>query len=149
MKKLITCFLFIAACFLSGGSYAVTRTNIFSTSTDWEPVTGLRLRQYDIDFRRDEKLIGHPGMQIYYLDGFPCYGQPDKTEMWFGPANADRNNIRIVCLYLPEQLHFGWRVAERNSLQDATTGILTCPLSRDAIVDMAECVKGKDWKEIH
>ncbi len=150
IKSLCSVLCALLIVFAVANTYAAdapTRVNVFSTSTDWEAVTDLRLRQYDIDFRRDEKLIGNTGLEIYILDGFPCYGQPDKTQMWFGPGNATRNNIRIVCLYLPEELKFGWRVATRNALQDATTGILTCPLSRDAIVDMTGCVKGKEWKE--
>jgi hypothetical protein len=137
--------LFFIYC--AGGAMAADRVNIFSTSTDWEAVTGLRLRQYPIEFVRDDKLIGNPGIQIYYMDGFPCYGQPDKTEMWFGPNGNTRNGIRIVCLYLPDRLTFGWRVAARNALQDATTGILTCPISRDAVIDMSQCAKGKEWKD--
>ena len=68
-----------------GASFADTTTppapapriSIFSTSTDWQAITGLLLNEYRGTFKPDSKLIGNKGLVLYYLDGFPCYGLGD------------------------------------------------------------------------
>lgn len=128
----------------------IPRRSIFSTSTDWESVTGLRLAIYDIDFTTDSKMVGNKGIELYYLDGFPCYGQTDRTNAWFGPKGASRGAVSIVCLYPPKEINFAYRTAARDAHQDTTTGILTCPVKHidKLALDMSKCVTGKDWKEL-
>lgn len=126
----------------------IPRVNMFSTTTDWEAVTGLRLSQHQIEFTTDRRIVGRDGMQIYILDGFPCYGQPDKTEMWIGQNGDTRNGIRIVCLYRPDILRFAWRDAARDATQNTTTGILECPLRDDWTIRLTDCTKGPDWGEL-
>ena len=54
------------------------RVSIFSTSTDWEAVTGLTLNEYRGTVIGDANLIKR-GLVLYYLDGFPCYGLGSAT----------------------------------------------------------------------
>ncbi len=125
------------------------RVNIFSTSTDWEAVTGLRLNQYRIKFIADKDLVKN-GMQMYYLDGFPCYGQADRTEYWIGPNGAHSDeDLMLACVYAPTEIKLAWRYASRDATQQTTTGLLTCPVTgeRDLTLDMSDCVVGDDWKE--
>jgi hypothetical protein len=122
------------------------RISVFSTSTDWEAVTGLRLSQYEIEFIPDNKLIGNNGLEIYVLDGFPCYGQTERARMWIGPNGRTDGGIRVVCAYAPEKLSFAWRNAARDDAQGRTTGIMDCELI-DGMVNMSKCVIGKEWDE--
>jgi hypothetical protein len=124
------------------------RVSLFSTSADWEAVTGLRLGQYRVKFRGSSGLI-KKGLEVYFLDGFPCYGQTDRTQAWISPAAKTERDVMIVCLYSPEKLYFAWRDAARDADQNATTGILECPVAKggDLTIDLSKCARGKDWKE--
>lgn len=124
------------------------RVSIFSTSTDWEGVTGLQLSQYRGNFIPDTRLIGK-GLVLYYLDGFPCYGLGEGVRIWFGPNNKQDGSLRIVCLYPPKEINFAWRNATRDANQTATTGILTCPVKgeRELTIDLSKCTRGADWDE--
>lgn len=126
----------------------VVRTSIFSTSADWEAITGLRLSQATIDFISDSRTVGN-GMELYFLDSFPCFGQTDSTRIWIGPNNKTDGKIRLTCLYSPQTVSFAWRNASRDARQDKTSGIIECPVTGDRMlkVDLSKCVKGKDWKE--
>jgi hypothetical protein len=124
------------------------RVSIFSTSTDWEAVTGLRLSEFRIKFLPDSKIIKN-GLELYYLDGFPCYGQPDRTQIWLGANGKTDRDMIITCLYVPKTITLAWRLAPRDALQNTTTGMMECPISdgSELIIDLSECTKGKDWKE--
>lgn len=152
MKKLlVSCLLFLVTVSAFAAETPTPRVNIFSTSTDWEAVTGLRFGQYEVEFVPDNKLIGNIGLEMYLLDSFPCYGQTDKTQVWIGRNGRDtRNGIRMVCLYPPQTVNFAWRNAARDALQDTTTGILICPnASKNSIkIDLSKCTIGPEWKDV-
>ncbi len=124
------------------------RVSIFSTSTDWEGLTGLQLEQYSGQFVGDSKLIGK-GLVLYYLDGFPCYGLGYGVRVWLGPGNKHDGDLHIACLYPPTELKFTWRNAARDADEAVSTGILTCPVRGDRrlVIDLSKCTKGKDWRE--
>ncbi len=155
MKKILNTFFIIHFSFFIFPAVAapdpnpIPRINVFSTSTDWEAITGLRLSQYDVTFTPDPALVGQKGLELYVMDGFPCYGQSDRTQIWFGPNNKTNGAISVICLYIPKTITFAWRNADRDALQDTTTGILECPTKdgNSFEIDMRKCTKGKDWKE--
>lgn len=143
----------ILLCFLTFVANAadpepVIRPSIFSTSTDWEGVTGLYLSQFDVEFSGDRKLIDN-GLELYFLDSFPCFGQTDSARVWIVSNGKTAGRIRLTCLYAPKSVSFAWRNASRDAAQDKTTGILECPVSfnNDLKVDLSKCTKGKNWEE--
>lgn len=126
-----------------------TRVSIFSTSTDWEGVTNLRLHEYRGRFKysNGNKIVGN-GLILFYLDGFPCYGLGDSVRVWLGPDNRHDGDLRIVCVHAPTEIKFAWRNAAADAPQAATTGILTCPVKddgREFTIDMSRCTRGPDW----
>jgi len=152
--------IMIALCglFLFCGAYAdtspvpmpVPRVSVFSTSTDWQAITGLQLNEYRGEFKVDSKLVGSKGLVLYYLDGFPCYGLGDTVRVWFGPNGKHDGSLRIACVYAPTEINFSWRHATRDADDATGTGLITCPVSsdgREMTIDMAKCSKGKDWSE--
>lgn len=155
MKKM-TLFALAALCMIPGLGFGadkpekpvIVRPSIFSTSTDWEGVTGLRLGLYSVKFIPDYKLI-QKGLELYYLDSFPCYGQPDRTQIWIDAKGKTERNMLITCLYAPQTIKLAWRHATAQSVQDTTVGMLECPVKGEyeLTIDMSKCVKGKDWKE--
>lgn len=125
------------------------RISIFSTSTDWEGLTGLRYSEYRGKFIPSSKLVGR-GLVLYYLDGFPCYGLGEGVRVWVGPNNKHEGELRIACLYAPEEIKFTWRNATREADQAESTGILICPVEssgRELTIDLEKCEKGPDWSE--
>ena len=125
------------------------RVSIFSTSTDWQAVTGLMLNEYSGKFSSDKKLVGR-GLVLYYLDGFPCYGLGFGVRVWIGPDGKSDNNLAIACVAAPTEIKFAYRNATRDADQATTTGILTCPVSdrgRDLTIDLSDCIVGPDWDE--
>ena len=125
------------------------RISIFSTSTDWEGLTGLRYHEYKGKFVSSSSLIGR-GLVLYYLDGFPCYGLGEGVRIWLGPNNKHEGELRIACLYAPEEIKFTWRNATREADQAESTGILICPVKsdgRELTIDLGNCDKGPDWSE--
>ena len=128
----------------------VRRVSVFSTSTDWQAITGLLLNEYRGILKPDSKLIGTKGLELYYLDGFPCYGLGDGVRVWLGPNNKHDGDLRIACVYAPETINFSWRNATRDADDGRGTGLLTCPVDadgRDLTIDLSKCVLGKDWSE--
>lgn len=128
----------------------VQRVSIFSTSTDWEGVTGLQLSEYRGKFVSDSRLVGSKGLVLYYLDGFPCYGLGEGVRIWIDPRGRADNDLRIVCLRPPKEIKFAWRNMTRDGVQKATTGLLTCPVSdsgRDLTIELSKCQKGPDWPD--
>ena len=148
MKKIL--YAFIGVLFL-GGAYAADtsapRVSIFSTSTDWQAVTGLTLNEYNGTFISDKRLVGR-GLVLYYLDGFPCYGLGYGVRVWIGPNGQNHEHLHIACVAAPTEIKFAYRNATRDADQATTTGILTCPVSdsgRELTIDLADCIVGPDW----
>ena len=126
------------------------RVSIFSTTTDWQALTGLSLNEYRGVFKPDSKLIGSKGIVLYYLDAFPCYGLGFGVRVWLGPNNKHDGSLHIACVYAPEKIMFSYRHATRDADDAMNTGMLTCPVvadGRELHIDMAKCVRGKDWSE--
>ncbi|MBR5153594.1 MAG: hypothetical protein IKW57_02260 [Alphaproteobacteria bacterium] len=148
MKKLITCLIalfFVLSANADDG--AQPRVSIFSTSTDWQAVTGLTLNQYTGRFVGDRKLVGR-GLVLYYLDGFPCYGLGYGVRVWVSPDGKTDNDLQIACVAAPTTINFAYRNATRDADQATTTGILTCPVKsrgRDLTIDLSDCMVGPDW----
>lgn len=125
------------------------RVSIFSTSADWEALTGLRYSEYRGKFIPSSGLVGR-GLVLYYLDGFPCYGLGTGVRVWIGPNNKHDGELQIACLYPPSEINFTWRNAARDAAQAASTGMLTCPVEsdgRELTINLSECKKGPDWDE--
>ena len=149
MKKIIS--LLLALCVLPAiaADAPQPRVSIFSTSTDWQAVTGLTLNEYNGKFISDKKLVGR-GLVLYYLDGFPCYGLGFGVRVWVGPDGKTDNDLAIACVAAPTEIKFAYRNATRDADQATTTGILTCPVSdrgRDLTIDLSDCIVGPDWDE--
>jgi len=103
---------------------------IFSTSSDWEALTGARYSMFTLRFGRDNS-IGTSGMELYFLDGFPCIGETGQVFTWVSPStgtfNWDRDaRLRIGCIYRPNELRFAFRKIRRNSAQGRADGYLVC-----------------------
>lgn len=152
MKKILFALL---VCSIFGGVHAADssapttpRVSVFSTSTDWQAVTGLRLNEYNGTFQIDKKLVGR-GLVLYYLDGFPCYGLGYGVRVWVGP-DYNHEHLHIACVAAPTEIKFAYRNATRDADQATTTGILTCPVEtdgRDMTIDLSDCTVGPDWDE--
>lgn len=124
--------------------------SIFSTSTDWQALTGLRYNEFRGKFITDKSLIGRQGLVLYYLDGFPCYGLGFGVRMWFGPKGQQDGSLNIVCVYPPSEIKFTWRNATRDADQAAATGLLTCPVTnndREITIDLSRCTKDTGWSK--
>ena len=154
MKKIIFAFAIMLGATASFADTAtpplLRRVSIFSTSTDWQAITGLLLNEYRGVFKPDSKLIGNKGLELYYLDGFPCYGLGAGVRVWLGQNNKSDGDLRIACVYAPDVIYFSWRNATRDADQGVGTGLLTCPVDadgRDLVIDLSKCDKGKDWSE--
>lgn len=126
---------------------AMAATSIFSTSTDWEAVTDLRLKQTMVEFKNDTDLVAN-GIELYFLDGFPCFGQTGKARIWIGKKKTD-GEIRLTCLFTPKTLTFAYRNSEKNASQDKTLGSLTCETvgKNNITIDLSKCTKNPDWTE--
>lgn len=152
MKKIVSVIfaMVLSAPCIADDAPVVKRVSVFSTSTDWQAVTGLNLNQYSATFRPDSKLIGRQGLVLYYLDAFPCYGLGYGVRVWLGPNGKSDGTLQIACVATPTEIHFAYRNATRDADQAATTGILTCPVdgrTRDLTIDLSRCSVGPDWSE--
>ena len=149
MKKiLISLFVVFFTVNLNAADTSQPRISIFSTSTDWEGVTGLSLAEYRGTFIPDNRLVGR-GLVLYYLDGFPCYGLGEGVRVWIGPK-YDHEHLRIACVAAPTEIKFAYRNAARDADEAATKGILTCPVKdkgRELTIDLSDCIIGPDWDE--
>ena len=127
----------------------VQRVSVFSTTVDWEAVTGLSLHQYTGKVTGQDKSLVKNGLVLYYLDSFPCYGEADSVRVWLSPSGKMSGNLRIVCVHKPEKISFAWRNATEEALDAQTTGIITCPINgeRHFSIDISKCEKGPDWTE--
>ena len=149
MKKIISLLFALCVAPAYSATTPAPRVSIFSTSTDWQAVTGLTLNEYNGKFISDKKLVGR-GLVLYYLDGFPCYGLGFGVRVWVGPDGKTDNDLAIACVAAPTEIKFAYRNATRDADQATTTGILTCPVSdrgRDLTIDLSDCIVGPDWDE--
>ncbi len=124
--------------------------SIFSTSTDWQALTGLQYNQFRGRFIPDNSLIGRQGLVLYYLDGFPCYGLGFGVRVWLGPRGQHDGTLNIVCVYPPDQIKFTWRNATRDADQAAATGLLTCPVTsndHEITIDLSKCTRETGWSK--
>ena len=149
MKKIISVLLALIVAPAYSATTPAPRVSIFSTSTNWQAVTGLTLNEYSGKFISDKKLVGR-GLVLYYLDGFPCYGLGFGVRVWIGPDGKSDSDLAIACVAAPTEIKFAYRNATRDADQATTTGILTCPVSdrgRDLTIDLSDCIVGPDWDE--
>ncbi|GHT01627.1 hypothetical protein FACS189421_14280 [Bacteroidia bacterium] len=150
---LIPCSLFLIPYSLSAADPMppiFVRPSIFSTSTDWEAVTGLRLHMYSIRVSNAAP-AGTIGWEMYFLDGFPCYAQSEGARSWVSSSSYKDARFSVTCLYAPDAVGLAWREAARMDKQGVTTGLLICPVKndgRDMLIDLSKCTKPKDWKDI-
>ena len=125
------------------------RVSIFSTSTDWEAVTGLTLNEYRGTVIGDAQLVKR-GLVLYYLDGFPCYGLGSGVRVWVGPNGQNHEHLYIACVAEPTEIKLAYRNATRDADEATTTGILTCPVDgggREFKIKLSDCVVGPDWDD--
>ncbi|MDR1071702.1 MAG: hypothetical protein LBL21_03610 [Rickettsiales bacterium] len=127
-----------------GGGAPVFRADIQSTSVDWEAVSGLRLREYKLTFS-GTNVVGKIGWEMYFLDGFPCYGFAQYTRTWVGQKKGD-GFLRANCVRQPKEILLAYRVAKKEEFQGRTTGILKCPVAKNMVVKLDECEK-QDWAD--
>ena len=150
MKKILFAFLLCITTLPAMSADApAPRVSIFSTSTDWQAVTGLTLNEYNGKFIGDKKLVGR-GLVLYYLDGFPCYGLGYGVRVWVAPDGKTDNDLHIACVAAPTEIQFAYRNATRDADQATTTGILRCPVDtdgREMTIDLSRCDVGPDWDE--
>ena len=150
MKKIICALLIaLATQFSYADETPQPRISIFSTSTDWEAVTGLTLSEYRGTFIPDSKLV-KKGLVLYYLDGFPCYGLGAGVRVWVGPNGQNHEHLHIACVAAPTEIKFAYLHASRDADDETTTGIITCPISdkgHDLTIDLSKCEIGPDWQE--
>lgn len=154
MKKFLTFAILFMGCFSGAVSAPAplpsAPVSIFSTTVDWEAVTGLSLHQYRGTVKGTDKSLVKQGLVLYYLDAFPCYGEADSVRVWLSPAGKMVGALRLVCITKPETISFAWRNASEDALDARSVGILTCPITgdRDFTVDISKCERGKDWKDM-
>jgi hypothetical protein len=151
MNKIILALfgIFVANTTFAADSTPQPRISIFSTSTDWEAVTGLTLSEYRGTFISDSKLV-KKGLVLYYLDGFPCYGLGDGVRVWVGPNRQNHEHLRIACVAEPTEIKFAYMNASRDADDQTTTGIITCTpqgTGRELTIDLSNCTVGPDWDE--
>ena len=161
MKKLLILSILLAAPLAAdegggggptiGNTRPPARVQLMSTSVDWEAVTGFMLHEFQINFTNTQVAgTGRMGWEMYYLDEFPCYGGSWHVKVWLNQrirSPRDRDSFfRIMCIMPPSQIRIAYRETQRDSFQDRTTGILTCPVNSNQVVDLAECER-QTWQE--
>ncbi|MBO7645189.1 MAG: hypothetical protein J6S57_02710 [Alphaproteobacteria bacterium] len=151
--KLLT---FLIGVFLCTNAFATNyppttpaRVSIFSTTVDWEGVTGLSLHQYTGKIQGIDKDFVKQGLVLYYLDMFPCYGEASNVRIWLSPNGKPDHDLRLVCVYKPNTVSFAWRNASADALDARTTGMITCPVDgeRYFTIDISKCEHNEDWKD--
>ena len=143
----------IAVVFLSLSAFADTlpapRVSLFSTSVDWAAVTGLPWQQFSGQVVGGSRNLLKDGLVLYYLDGFPCYGEADSVRVWVSPKGEMNGYLRLVCVATPETVSFAYRNAKQDALEAKSTGILICPTNgeRHFKIDLSKCEIGPKWTE--
>lgn len=122
---------------------------VFSTSVDWEGVTGLSLHQYIGKIKGFDRDFVKQGLALYYLTAFPCYGEASNVYVWLSPKGKPSNDLRLVCVYKPDTVSFAWRNATADATEARTTGMITCPVDgdRNFTIDISKCKHEPDWKD--
>ena len=82
------------------------RVALFSTTVDWEAVTGLHLNQYIGKIKGVDKALVKQGLVLYYLDAFPCYGEAGNVRVWLSPNGKPNQNLRLVSILLILKISF-------------------------------------------
>lgn len=126
------------------------RISIFSTSTDWEGLTGLSYHEYHGKITPSTNLVGNKGLVLYYLDGFPCYGLGEGVRVWLGPNDKHDGELRIACIYPPKEIKLTWRNATRDADEAVSTGLLVCSVEddgRELKINLSDCKKGENWED--
>ena len=147
MKKIL---ISLITCHLSLSAFAAPRASVYTTTVDWEAVTGLRLRQYTIQYFRSST-IGNTGWELYFLDQFPCTGQPESARVWISPSKDNKARQQVNCLHAPDVFTYAMREAKENASQGKTTNVLTCRpevSGTNITINLDECVVGKKWTEL-
>ena len=155
MKTLFSVFLSLMCATAFATNYPPTPAasqcvSLFSTTVDWEAVTGLSLHQYTGKIKGTDRDLVKQGLVLYYLDAFPCYGEASNVRVWLSPNGKSNQDLRIVCIHKPETISFAWRNAGEDALDARTTGILTCPIDGDRsfTIDISKCERGDDWSKM-
>lgn len=142
--------LFLSVSAFGADAPVAPRVSIFSTSTDWQAVTGRLLNEYRGKFTGRSPLIGR-GLVLYYLDGFPCYGLGGSVRAWVAPDGKSNDELRLACIAAPKTINFAWLHASRDADDQTTTGIITCSIEdkggRDFVIDLSKCERGPDWQD--
>ena len=152
MRKLLSVLSVLLCCSAFADTTvapAPARISLFSTTVDWQGVTGLSLSQYTGYFTGRDRSLVKNGLILYYLDSFPCYGEADSVRVWISPTGEAVGSLRLVCVHAPTEVQFAWRNAVQDAEQAETTGLLTCPVSGDyeLKIDLSKCRKGTDWQD--
>ncbi|MDR0967373.1 MAG: hypothetical protein LBL75_00880 [Rickettsiales bacterium] len=159
MKKIL-CFVVGIFC-ITGSAIADLTANpsvkpsyvsVFSTSSDWEAVTGLRFSEYTLEFVRSRAINGR-GTEIYFLDEFPCVGQASDVRQWISAKRTKTSaaDMRITCLVAPESVKFAWRDAGMDDAQGRTTGMMECETrgrGNTLVIDLADCDTDITWDKL-
>jgi len=133
------------------------RPTIFSTSTDWEALSGKRQQEYTVRFGSDKTIGDGKGSEIYYLDRFPCYGQAEGSFAWVAPQknftwdNGSSTRFWIVCLVPPKKINIAYRPSSRGEFQGRSEELLECDVEisgREIKVKLNECQRTK-WRDIN
>jgi hypothetical protein len=128
----------------TNGAKNVFSANIQSTSVDWEAISGLPLHEYRISFD-GKKAAGNIGWEMYYMDGFPCYGYAQYVRAWVNSMDS-QGEIRLNCLRRPENITLSYRIAKKDESQNRTTGILKCKVEKNLSVGLDKCEK-VNWND--
>lgn len=117
---------------------------IQSTSVNWEAVSGLWLREYRLRFT-DIGGRGKSGLEVYYLDAFPCYGSGQNVFVWMNSKTTDAS-VDMICLRRPQDVKFAYRAAKKGASQAKTEGIITCKVEKNLTVKIDNCEE-MSWKD--
>lgn len=119
---MIRFFVFIITLFYSSFLYSKNIT-IFSTSSDWEKLTGYRFKEYFVDTNNISK-----NDKYIYMDSFPCYGLINEVSI------SVNRQIKILCLFVPKNLTF---------VKEKTKKIYMCKNNKEnsVYVDFTTCTE--------
>jgi len=157
MKKIIALMSVLLCCSAfadtttTPSTPSAPRVSLFSTTVDWQGVTGLPLSQYTGYFRGTNRSLLKNGLILYYLDAFPCYGEADSVRVWISPMGEMVGHLRLVCIAAPKEIKFAYRNAPQDAEQAETTGLLICPATGDyeLEIDLSKCEKGPNWADFN
>ena len=138
MKKIIILLSLIT---WNASLYAASPIGVFSTSADWGDVTGMRLGEYKITFKNAS--AAGAGWELYYLDGFPCFGAGEYVHAWVSEKDVSEF-VRVLCVRRPKEITFAYRAAKKNAPKGVTVGMLSCTVEKDLSVKLGGCEK-QDW----